>query len=77
MLRCKFKFQQVTKLDNARVVQLSASNEKDGDNEDWSKYTPCGDLTITVTNESAFEQIDQMNPGDHYYLDIKQVSVDA
>lgn len=71
MLRCKFRVTEITKVDLARLVKLRASNQSDGDNIDWSKYTPSGDLSLTVTNPTAWPQIDALVPGDHCYIDIR------
>lgn len=30
----------------------------EGGNSDWSKYTPSGDLSITITNPAAIEQFE-------------------
>lgn len=36
-------------------VKLCANNSKEGDNQDWSKYTPSGQITMMITNPAAFE----------------------
>lgn len=73
MLRCKFKVQQIIREGGGRTLSLSASNQKDGDNKDWSQWTPNGEFKIHVTNVATFPQIDAMNPGDHFWLDISPV----
>jgi hypothetical protein len=40
-------------------------------NEDWSKYTPSGELSMTVTNPAAIEQFE---PGAVYRLTFEKVS---
>lgn len=40
-------------------------------NEDWSKYTPSGELSKTVTNPAAIEQFE---PGAVYRLTFEKVS---
>lgn len=77
MLRCKFRLIEVNKTEYGRALKLSASCEKDGDNQDWSKYTPTGELSFTVTNEAAFEKIDALKPGDHFYIDINAIEPEA
>ncbi|VGF14926.1 MULTISPECIES: hypothetical protein [Klebsiella pneumoniae complex] len=37
------------------------------DNETWSKYTPCGQLQMVISNPAAFEQFEQ---GKEYFIDI-------
>lgn len=36
-------------------------------NKDWSKYTPQGELKMTITNPGAIEQFEL---GKEYYLDF-------
>jgi hypothetical protein len=37
------------------TVKLIANNQKEGDNIDWSKWTPSGSISMMITNPSAFE----------------------
>jgi hypothetical protein len=54
-LRAKFHIQEVGHLQGARKVDMGAVYGKDGTaNGQWSKFTPVGRLTMTVTNEAAF-----------------------
>src|SRR4051812_44984809 len=72
-LRCKFRLDSVTRFASQRNLKLTASNQKDGDNKDWSKWSPCGALELTVTNEAAFEQIDKAQIGGCFWIDINAV----
>ena len=36
-------------------VKLIANNSKEGDNKDWSIYTPSGSVQMMITNPVAFE----------------------
>ena len=45
--------------DESRVIHFSAVKDEDTDNEQWSKWTPSGDIQIYVTNPAAFEQFEQ------------------
>lgn len=36
-------------------VKLVATNSKEGDNKDWSLYTPSGSIQMMITNPSAFD----------------------
>ena len=77
MLRCKFRLDRVVKeQNNCRQLTMTASNQKEGDNKDWSQWTPSGELKFIVTNPSALSQIDAMNPGDHFWIDIKPVTAE-
>lgn len=69
-IRCKFMVVEVVKQQDARVLRLAATNAKDGDNDDWSQWTPSGHFEIQVTSPGMFAQIDRANPGDFYYLDL-------
>ncbi|MCS0459520.1 hypothetical protein [Rhizobium favelukesii] len=40
-------------------------------NEDWSKYTPHGELAMTITNPAAIEQFE---PGAVYRVTFEKVS---
>lgn len=73
MFRCKFKVEEVTRFENSRRLKLVATNKVDGDNKDWSKWTPSGHLEISVTNVDAFPRIDSLSVGDCYWIDINPV----
>ncbi|ELX8334970.1 MULTISPECIES: hypothetical protein [Klebsiella] len=49
------------------IVNLSAIMTGSADNETWSKYTPCGQLQMVISNPAAFEQFEQ---GKEYFIDI-------
>lgn len=54
-LRAKFQVFSVRKLVGAEELELHAVYGKDGsDNASWSKFTPAGKLTMTITNEDAW-----------------------
>lgn len=42
----------------------------EGDNADWSKYTPSGKIEMTVTNPAAIEQFEL---GEEYLLTFDKV----
>ena len=46
-------------------IKLSAAYGKD--NESWSKYTPSGEISMTITNPAA---IDRFELGKQYYVDF-------
>lgn len=73
MLRCKFCVAQITREGQGRTLVMSASNQKEGDNLDWSKWTPNGQFSIHVTNKAAFPTLDALNPGDHLFIDLTPV----
>lgn len=49
---------------NVRFTAVTASNE---DCKSWSKYTPNGELTMTITNPGA---LSALSVGQDYLLDI-------
>ena len=71
MLRLKMVAQSVAQEAGAseRVVLL-ASTTTDGDNKDWSKWTPSGNLTFQITNPDAQGKI---QPGAVYFVTIEPV----
>lgn len=70
-VRCKFVCNSVTDYGSSRSVELSAVYGVDGsDNSSWSKATPVGKLTMSITNEAAFTQF---TLGKSYFIDINEV----
>ena len=73
-IRAKFVCEAVTKRETSDgaindEVKLRAVYATEGDNAEWSKWTPSGELSMTITNPAcagAFE------PGKSYYLDISE-----
>lgn len=49
------------------AINLTAFNGTEGDNEDWSRFTPTASLDMTITNPSAMGKI---LPGQEYYVDL-------
>lgn len=72
-IRAKFKCQAVAHHEAPTggvnlIVSLGAVYGKDGsDNAQWSKWTPSGTLSMTITNP---EVGDFFKPGGEYYLDL-------
>jgi hypothetical protein len=73
-LRAKFRVQTIGHTEGARLLDLGAVYGKDGTaNGQWSKFTPVGRLTMTVTNEAAFPLFEDgaaFGPGTDVLLDI-------
>jgi hypothetical protein len=57
-------------------ITLSAvySDKEGSPNKMWSKYTPCGNLSFTVSNPVALGQV---LPGQFYLIDLVQCDKDA
>jgi len=75
MFRCKYRVDSVTVENDgeARDVRMSACVDKDGDNVDWSRWTPSGSFQMWVTNTDAFPKIDALKYGDLFYIDLSPV----
>lgn len=73
-MRCKFRTTQIRSVsnnygNNAGVQQeeLVLSAVTGPENQEWSKYTPYGELKLTITNSNLFGHI---QGGKDYYLDL-------
>jgi hypothetical protein len=71
-VRAKFKVSSIEPHDGPdpiRVVRMDAvySDDPASPNHSWSKWTPAGQVQMTITNPAAFEQFVQ---GKEYYLDF-------
>lgn len=67
-VRAKFRVTNINKdYDTQRTVYLSAVKEHEDDNNQWSKYTPAGQIILTITNPTAY---DQFEVGKFYYVDF-------
>lgn len=55
-------------------VKLVAGNDKEGDNTDWSKWTPSGEISMTITNPTAFEVFkNALHQKQRFYVDFTTV----
>jgi hypothetical protein len=66
-VRAKFRVYSVTDYGNQKQVTLSAVADNGGSNKSWAKYTPSGELKMTIDNPEAS---DQFAPGQHFFLDF-------
>lgn len=58
MVRARFWVREITAYGNADNIKVSLSPKTrsgEGDNVDWSKYTPSGEITLSITTEGAQE----------------------
>lgn len=64
----KFRCTSVKKIEGGQeVVEMSPVTSGSDDNKTWSKYTPCGSLSMTITAEGA---VGHFEPGRQYFLDF-------
>lgn len=71
-IRAKFFVTQITNHHVASPSEVSAEVKlqavhQGNDNEGWSRWTPNGELKMTITNPAALEQL---GLGDKFYIDI-------
>lgn len=52
----------------------AVSGPENSPNAQWSKWTPCGNLTFTVNNPGAFGRV---LPGQFYFVDLIETNKDG
>lgn len=70
-IRAKFKCNSVTDNGVNKSANLTAVYGKEGENADYSKYTPFGSLAITIDNETKASEF--FKPQEDYWLDFSRV----
>lgn len=65
-VKAKFKCNSVTDFGHQKKVDFTAVSGQKGDNADYAKYTPSGQLSITVDNGT--NAADFFKPQEEYYL---------
>lgn len=70
MIRAKMKCLSVTKTEHGEVIDLEPVVSGSEENKQWSKWTPSGQLKLSITNPDAFGK---MQPGDEFFLDLTPV----
>lgn len=70
-IRAKFHCHYIHKSDDglSRTVNLNAVTTGSLENEEWSKYTPGGQISIHISNPAAFNKFEQ---GKKYYVDFTE-----
>jgi hypothetical protein len=46
----------------------------DGANKEWAKWTPAGQLSLTISNPEAFHKV---KPGQFFFVDLIETDKDA
>lgn len=63
---------------NIQQEEITASavySDKEGSvNKQWSRWTPCAQLSFTVSNPNVF---DKLLPGQFYFVELTRVDKDA
>ncbi|GAB3511750.1 hypothetical protein [Emticicia fontis] len=72
-VRAKFKVNSLEHLEGGnKKVKLSAIYGKEGENADFTKYTPCGNTDMMITPETPANEY--FEPGDEVYVDFTKVA---
>lgn len=81
VMRAKMLVNEVKRYEHSEILTMapvckSGSYGPDGLDEDntFAKFSPSGQLTLTVANPALFGRI---NPGEKYYLDFTKVEEEA
>ena len=77
VLRAKFRVERVTRDINAEggveyeTVKLRAVYGNNAENEQWSKWTPSGEVSLTISNPDAMGKVAN---GHEFYIDFVPVT---
>lgn len=69
-VKAKFKCDSITTYEHSKEVKASPVYGTSGENADFTKYTPSGQLTMLVSEES--KAADFFEPGKEFYLTFEQ-----
>ncbi len=69
-VRAKFNCESVTSFKGFKSAKLRAVYGTEGENADFTKYTPNGELSINFTEEAPAN--DFFEPGNYYYLTFEK-----
>ena len=76
-VRAKFRITNVELYESPEGsgnVKLCAGNDKEGDNKDWSQWTPSGTIQMTITNPAAFKVfVEAFKARKRFYVDFTEV----
>jgi len=73
IIRCKMRVESVLhRIDSAgkveqEVVKLCAVYGDTPENKEWSKWTPCADFSITISNADA---MNKLSKGHEFFVDF-------
>lgn len=70
-IRAKFHCNSVTDNGHNKSANLTAVYGKEGENADYSKYTPFGSLAITIDKDTKASEF--FEPLKDYWLDFTRV----
>lgn len=73
-VRAKFRCNSITDFGGQKQAQLSAIYGTEGENADYAKATPSGQLSISIDSETPASEF--FKPGGEYYLTFEPVAQD-
>lgn len=65
-VQCKFTCESVTNYNGSKTAKLRAVSGKEGDNSDFTKFTPNGEISVNITNDAPADGV--FVPGENYYV---------
>lgn len=68
MVRAKFTCNGITDLGYTKLVSMNAVYSSNGENADYAKATPCGNLSLNIDRDS--KAADEFIVGKDYYIDF-------
>lgn len=71
-IKAKFKCAVVHDFGNQKKVDFTVVTSGSEENKSFSKWTPSGDFSLTVTDETA--AFDYFTPGEEYIIDINKAN---
>ncbi len=69
-VKAKFKCNSITNYKGQQSVNMHAVCGNSGENADFTKYTPCGNLDISIMEDCP--AYNQFIPGEDYYLTFEK-----
>lgn len=69
-VRCKFVCEVVTSYEGSKTAKFRAVCGKEGENADFTKFTPNGSIEVMVMNDAP--AANYFIPGKNYYVDFTE-----
>lgn len=69
-VKAKFQCNSIVDLDYAILVNMSAVYGNEGENADYAKATPCGNLNLNIDKNT--KAANEFERGKYYYLTIEE-----
>lgn len=69
-VRAKFRCNSITDYGTRKEVKASAVYGNEGENADFTKYTPSGELSMHISEETKAAEF--FKPGEEFYLTFEK-----